>query len=47
VTSWEKSANGISPVEERIPAPNTFKAPASSIRPNSIENQLKRLRYSR
>ena len=33
-----------SPVLLRMPAPNTFVSPASSIRPNSILNQLKRLR---
>ena len=37
-TSFD-SENGISPVDDRMPAPNTLISPCSSIRPNSIENQ--------
>ena len=46
VTSGENSEYGISPVEERMPAPNTLRLAASSIRPNSMLNQLKRFRAS-
>ena len=46
VTSGENSEYGISPVEDRMPAPNTFVSPASSIRPNSMLNQLNRFSAS-
>ena len=44
VACGENSECGISPVLERIPAPNTFVSPCSSIRPNSMLNQLNRFR---
>src|SRR2546430_1478908 len=46
VASFENSECGISPVLDRMPAPNTFVSPCSSISPNSMLNQLNRLSAS-
>ena len=40
------SENGISPVDDRMPAPKMRVSPASSMRPNSMENQLRRFSAS-